>query len=182
MMRSNDAYLGLPHDIFAFTMLQEIVARSLKVEVGWYKHAVGSLHLYSVNTSQAQTYIDEGFQERISMPPMPLGEPWPSIEKLLAVEKAIRLGRRPPKVALEPYWSDVVRLLKVFKYSKQRGRISHERLKAIRKEMSSPVYENYINKRERLLARATEQAPALFDWAELDKEQATISDNQDDMH
>jgi len=25
-MRSNDAFIGLPHDIFAFTMLQEIMA------------------------------------------------------------------------------------------------------------------------------------------------------------
>ena len=37
-MRSNDAFLGLPHDIFCFTMLQEIMARSLGVELGSYKH------------------------------------------------------------------------------------------------------------------------------------------------
>jgi thymidylate synthase len=30
-MRSNDAFLGLPHDVFAFTMLQEIVARTLNL-------------------------------------------------------------------------------------------------------------------------------------------------------
>lgn len=29
-MRSNDVHLGLPHDIFCFTMLQELFARSLK--------------------------------------------------------------------------------------------------------------------------------------------------------
>lgn len=172
MMRSNDAYMGLPHDIFAFTMLQEIIARSLKVEVGWYKHAVGSLHLYSVNTDQAQTYIDEGFQERISMPPMPPGDPWLSIEKLLAAEAAIRLGKRLPKAELEPYWADVVRLLQVFKYSKQPGRSSQEHLKSIKKEMNSSVYDNYIDKRERRLASATEQEPTLFDLAALDKEQA----------
>ena len=33
-MRSNDAFRGLPHDIFAFTMLQEILARSLSVDLG----------------------------------------------------------------------------------------------------------------------------------------------------
>ena len=31
-MRSNDVFLGLPHDIFAFTMIQEIMARTLSVE------------------------------------------------------------------------------------------------------------------------------------------------------
>jgi thymidylate synthase len=40
-MRSNDAFLGLPHDIFSFTMLQEILARDLSVGLGSYKHAVG---------------------------------------------------------------------------------------------------------------------------------------------
>jgi thymidylate synthase len=46
-MRSNDAYLGLPHDVFAFTMVQELIARSIGVSLGTYKHAVGSLHLYT---------------------------------------------------------------------------------------------------------------------------------------
>lgn len=30
-MRSNDAFFGLPHDVFSFTMLQEVMARSLSV-------------------------------------------------------------------------------------------------------------------------------------------------------
>src|ERR1700724_2138509 len=45
-MRSNDAYIGLPHDIFCFTMLQEVVARALDRDVGYYRHFVGSMHLY----------------------------------------------------------------------------------------------------------------------------------------
>lgn len=52
-MRSNDWFFGLPHDVFAFTMLQEIVARDLGVDVGVYKHAVGSLHLYDCNREAA---------------------------------------------------------------------------------------------------------------------------------
>lgn len=35
-MRSNDAFLGLPHDIFAFTMLQEIIAQSIGAKLGTY--------------------------------------------------------------------------------------------------------------------------------------------------
>jgi len=58
-MRSNDAFLGLPHDFFCFTMLQEIVARSLSMELGTYKHAVGSLHLYDVDTEAAQQFLGE---------------------------------------------------------------------------------------------------------------------------
>ena len=40
-MRSNDAVLGLPHDVFCFTMLQEIVARQLEADIGLYRHMVG---------------------------------------------------------------------------------------------------------------------------------------------
>ncbi len=48
-MRSNDAYLGLAHDVFAFTMMQELIARHLGVDVGMYRHFVGSLHLYDAH-------------------------------------------------------------------------------------------------------------------------------------
>ena len=34
-MRSNDVHIGLPHDLFAFTMLQELIARSVGVPL-WH--------------------------------------------------------------------------------------------------------------------------------------------------
>ena len=91
-MRSNDAFFGLPHDVFAFTMLQEIVARSLGVELGTYKHCVGSLHLYDEHRISAQQYIEEGYQARVRMPPMPTGDPFRSIGMLLQAESTIRNG------------------------------------------------------------------------------------------
>ncbi len=93
--RSNDAFLGLSHDIFSFTMLQEIVARTLSVEVGTYKHAVGSLHLNDRNRRAARRYLEEGWQSTtICMPPMPPGDPWNSIGKVLRAEREIRLNRK----------------------------------------------------------------------------------------
>jgi hypothetical protein len=67
-MRSNDAYIGLPHDIFCFSMLQEVLARTLGVALGQYSHFVGSLHLYDENRDEAQQYLDEGVQATIAMP------------------------------------------------------------------------------------------------------------------
>ena len=61
-MRSNDAFKGLPHDVFCFTMLQEIFARTLGVHVGVYKHAVGSLHLYDKDRQKANQYLKEGIK------------------------------------------------------------------------------------------------------------------------
>jgi thymidylate synthase len=58
-MRSNDAFLGLPHDIFSFTMFQEIMARDLAVELGTYKHCVGSLHLYDCDREIAQQFLND---------------------------------------------------------------------------------------------------------------------------
>lgn len=45
-MRSNDVYLGLPYDLIQFIGLQGAVAAALGLQMGWYAHTVGSLHLY----------------------------------------------------------------------------------------------------------------------------------------
>jgi len=45
-MRSNDVWLGIPNDIFCFTMLQELMASELGLDMGFYQHNDGSLHMY----------------------------------------------------------------------------------------------------------------------------------------
>jgi thymidylate synthase len=113
-MRSNDAYLGLPHDVFAFTMIQELIARSISHELGVYHHSVGSLHLYEENERQARQYLDEGWQEKMAMPPMPRGDPWPSLSWLQEMEESVRLGRRETvaQAGVDPYWADLARILR----------------------------------------------------------------------
>jgi thymidylate synthase len=54
-MRSQDLWLGLPYDIFTTTLLQELLAGWLGVEVGAYHHHVDSLHLYEANRSEAMS-------------------------------------------------------------------------------------------------------------------------------
>jgi thymidylate synthase len=90
-MRSNDAYFGLPHDVFTFTMIHELFARELKLKLGNYRHVVGSLHLYDEHRKSAQSFVDEDYQARIPMPPMPLGSPWLAVEKVLSAERAARV-------------------------------------------------------------------------------------------
>jgi thymidylate synthase len=147
-MRSNDAFIGLPYDVFAFTMLQEIIARSLGKDVGPYKHAVGSLHLYEKNRKAAQQYLEEGWQEtvKVSMPPMPLGDPWAALRTLLKAESDIRQGRAPDLFALklDDYWTDLARLLQIFRHRKDKntGEIAK-----LRKNLSSPVYDAYIRQK-----------------------------------
>ncbi|MDP9998287.1 thymidylate synthase [Pseudarthrobacter sulfonivorans] len=46
LMRSNDLILGLPYNIFQWTMLQEILAGWLGLELGSYNQVSDSLHIY----------------------------------------------------------------------------------------------------------------------------------------
>jgi thymidylate synthase len=143
-MRSNDAYLGLPHDIFAFTFLQELVARQLDMNLGAYKHFVGSLHLYDRDRLKAEAFINEGWQSTIAMPHMPVGNPWPSIAAILKAESRIRSGLDVviKQLKLSNYWADLVRLLQIYANTEKKERIS-----TIRNEMSSEVFDIYIEKR-----------------------------------
>lgn len=148
-MRSNDAYIGLPHDVFCFTMLQEIIARSLNVELGTYKHFVGSLHLYEKDIGGASQYLEEGWQSStISMPLMPVTDPWPAIKVLLKAESDIRGNAEIEldKLGLDPYWADLVRLLQIFRHYKNK---EANEIARIKEEMSSHIYGAYIEKQQR---------------------------------
>ncbi len=147
-MRSNDVYLGLPHDIFCFTMLQELMARTLGAEVGNYKHAVGSLHLYEHNLEAAQQFLDEGFQStKIAMPTMPEGDPWSAIEFLLKAETTIRAGEQIDAEqisAANAYWADLIRLLQVYRFSRDN---ECDQIADVRGKMASSTYEVFIDQR-----------------------------------
>ena len=136
-MRSNDVFLGLPHDVFAFTMLQEIAARELGVEPGTYQHSVASLHLYDDTDAlkaraNAQKYVDEGLHDIVPMPSMPAGDPWPSIRQVLGAEAEIRAGNPDyePPPGLDPYWQDLITLLRVYASGKYRNGEGSEELLA----------------------------------------------------
>lgn len=53
-MRSNDAFLGLPYDVFTFCQLLNVVSAILDVEIGAYHHNAGSMHLYKQHLSLAR--------------------------------------------------------------------------------------------------------------------------------
>ncbi len=46
VLRSNDLFLGVPHNFVQFTSLQEILAGWLGIEVGHYQHIADCLHIY----------------------------------------------------------------------------------------------------------------------------------------
>lgn len=153
-MRSNDLFMGFPHDVFAFTMIQEIVARSLGIDVGSYTHMVGSLHLYASDLVRAKLFLKEGFHDTHGvMPDMPAGDPWPAIAELLLAERAARSGAPLPKsLNTRPYWKDLALLLQAYAV---RG--SREALEALRPHFSTDDYWPYIRARIDRLADQARQ-------------------------
>jgi thymidylate synthase len=149
-MRSNDAFLGLPHDVFAFTMMQEMMACKLGIEVGEYVHMVGSLHLYEENEDHARQYIDEGWQSTVTaaMPPMPMGDQQAAVDAVVKAERMIRKGQMVdlPALELSSYWADLVRLLQIFRQQKNGNK---KEIDSIRKAMSTRTYDAYIAKAAR---------------------------------
>lgn len=143
-MRSNDAYLGLPHDVFAFTMIQELVARALEKKVGTYIHMVGSLHLYDANREAAQKFLDEGIADIRPMEPMPEGDPWCHVDELLAIEESLRLGQCDITDDMdESYWADISHLLRM--YAMWKNDLPLERINTVRKLIQSDVYDVFLN-------------------------------------
>lgn len=46
IVRSNDAVLGLPHDVAGFALLQCMLAQRLGVQTGVYTHSISNAHIY----------------------------------------------------------------------------------------------------------------------------------------
>lgn len=96
-MRSNDVWLGLPYDVFAFTCLQWLVASMLAREPGTYTHQVGSMHLYQKNWVGAKEALEvnypieyqrleHGWNQLISRP----NQAWEDVERASLCEQEIR--------------------------------------------------------------------------------------------
>ena len=146
-MRSNDAYLGLPHDVFSFTMIQELVSRRLGIEPGTYVHMLGSLHLYLEAVAGAKDFLREGFTSSRPMPPMPLGDPTEPVRRLVRAEDDLRNGRTvDPESVDGPYWADLVRLLAIFTLAKSSAS-SDSRIVQLRNGMHSDLYDVFLNDR-----------------------------------
>ncbi|MEU8262609.1 thymidylate synthase [Micromonospora sp. NPDC048999] len=79
-MRSQDVWLGFPYDIFATTLLHELMAGWLGVEVGEYHHHVDSLHLYAENAAAAAECLQ--YQPEVAEMP-PISVAWPSLDAVL---------------------------------------------------------------------------------------------------
>jgi thymidylate synthase len=102
-MRSQDLWLGFPYDVFTATVLHELLAGWLGVELGEYQHHVDSLHLYETDSLHAT-----------QLPPQPAPSPemarlvvgWPDLDGMLA---GVLAGDLEPHIA--SVWSELAQVL-----------------------------------------------------------------------
>ncbi len=162
-MRSNDAYKGLPHDVFCFTMIQEMMARRLRVEPGEYLHYAGSMHIYDTDLDEIRGYISEGHQKMVEMPAMPLGDPFSLAEALVTAEGRIRAGEALlASVAVpDPYWAELLRLLQAFWASGDDAKL--DKLKAD----ITPAFQIFVDGRRDKPRRSPSPRRMLFRGREL---------------
>ena len=57
-MRSQDAWLGVPYDIFMFSQLQHTIARELRIPTGSYTHTATSMHIYESDVPRVRTLVN----------------------------------------------------------------------------------------------------------------------------
>ncbi len=131
LMRSNDAFWGLPYDVFLFTMLQELLAAELGVKLGVYYHHVGSLHLYAKHMEKAQKVLEDTRWLDLEMPP--LSDPV-ELGRFLAVERALRLrASEGAKLVSElpEYWQQLAEVLACYGLTKRGNDCASSSLTAI---------------------------------------------------
>lgn len=113
-MRSNDAWLGLPYDVYNFTMIQNYVAFKLGLRIGKYSHLVASEHLY-----------EEHFDKSLSLSILPTHEKdiqfsdviqHDELNLLISAEESMRRGQDCSLILsiLHEPWKNMAEILRAY--------------------------------------------------------------------
>jgi thymidylate synthase len=165
VMRSNNAYILLPYNTFEFSLLSEIIAKEVGVEMGSMHYNALSMHIYEEHYSISEEIVNaEADLNDISFPPMPFDpKPMDEVKKLIRLEAKIRhisaglnnsnigewlkdtiiLGEREEdKITLHEYWKQFYYLLLYFIVSEKIN--DKEALKKVTNLITDP-YKKYLN-------------------------------------
>jgi thymidylate synthase len=146
-MRSNDAILGLPYDIFLFTMIQEILSVTLGIELGEYHHIAGSLHLYDHHYELAAKMLETQSESYFEMPVLvDVSE----IPIFLVTEQSLRQDSRREYKVQSGYWRELLDVLSLY-HSLRVGNIEQaERQTSGRyRDVMQPMLRRYWRQLER---------------------------------
>lgn len=164
-MRSNDAFKGLVHDIFSFTIFQELmlaeISREYKIRwgsdlvLGTYTHQVGSLHIYEENIPQVQSYLNvEGWQNKTEM--LPIGSDYLKVDRelMITLEQKLRLNNDSVNVMdfhdfNDSFWKDIAIVLIFYHLRKNNLKkdLDISLILKLRDNCSSLPVKNFLDKR-----------------------------------
>lgn len=164
-MRSNDAVKGLVHDIFSFTIFQELMLAEISkayknkedhdLVLGTYTHIVGSLHIYKKDIPKVRQYLEvEGWQNKTQMPPINSIHLKDDKKLMIELEKKLRLNDSSIDFTVfqefkDDFWKDIAIVL-IF-YHLHKKTIDKEQDKALiltlRDNCSSLPVKTFIEKR-----------------------------------
>ncbi len=178
VMRSNNAFILLPYNIFEFSLLAEIIAKEVGVEMGSMYYNALSMHVYEENYEIAQKVIDSKDElNDVVFPAMPFEpKPMEEVKKLIRLEAKIRhisaglnnsnidewlrdtivVGTRDKdKIELDDYWKQFYYLLLYFIVSKKTS--DKEALKKVADLIHDP-YKKYLDAEDlKIMTKATQQ-------------------------
>ncbi|RQW22664.1 thymidylate synthase [Bacillus sp. C1-1] len=127
-MRANDAFRGIVSDLFSFTLIQELMARELQLDLGTYFHNVGSIHVYQSDNEWTETVLQEAksnvqnMKPQFQFPTMPLTDNWSAIETVLNYESLLRQDLVTlscsdiEQLDVADYWKQVLYLFSLYQY------------------------------------------------------------------
>jgi len=143
-MRSQDLWLGFPYDVFSFTLLQEVIARSLDLEPGVYTHITSSLHLYE---SDLQRAASEG-DDLASGEPQSYPTRWETFAPLMQRLVAAANGqeRRITGTPADGGWSTMERTLHAYRAWKRGDTAECLRIAHALPEPVNSLFERFTNR------------------------------------
>lgn len=143
VMRSNDVYLGLPHNLVQFTMIQEVVAGWADLGLGTYSHWSDSLHIYDRNATETPTRFSAQElpknTDNLSISLSKFDDFWPEVEAIanMVTDPSVEgdaLERRLDQAGIPEAWENPLRIL-IAEGRRRRG----ERPDVTIKGLSNPV-------------------------------------------
>lgn len=143
-MRSSDLILGIPYDVIAFTMFQEMMALELNVELGTYMHVSNSMHIYQRDFEMVEKILNADNAAHVV--PMPCMPSLPPTLVLGAIETRLRQADSAQQITahvdeskkvLNRYWADWIAILA----SNKASRLGLKTLQA--SLMKSTTYSGY---------------------------------------
>lgn len=109
-MRSQSVLMVMPYDLYLFTMLQEIIASELEVELGYYIHTCGSAHIYLDELDFARRILNEEIVNSTPMQNM-TSKSFSMTPKILCAEQFIRNGIYIRGESFPNYWNELLKTL-----------------------------------------------------------------------